>query len=103
MHLFYKTNHNQRLHKKRCNAVYKAKNSYKKFTSSASNLGGTGGGVTVILFFAIGGGALGSGGGGVSGKGMKPNGRCPPKPAVCGSGVSPGVSGLSSNTVSSCN
>lgn len=51
-------------------------------TSSASSLGGTGGGVTVIRFLAIGGGAVGRGGGGVSGKGMKPRGLCPPKPAV---------------------
>lgn len=51
-------------------------------TSSASGFGGTGGGVTVIRFFAIGGGAVGNGGGGVSGNGIKPKGLCPLKPAV---------------------
>lgn len=72
--------------------------------TSGSYLGGTGGGVTDIRFLATGGGAINGGVvGGSGGKTAtpKPNGRCPLKPATCGSGVSPGVSGLSSGKFSS--
>lgn len=72
----------------------------KSILTSGSSLGGTGGGVTDILFFAIGGGgSFGiGGGGGVAGKTStpRPRGLWPPSPATLGSGVSPGVSGLSS-------
>lgn len=70
--------------------------------TSGSKRGGTGGGVTETPRFA-------TGGGGAGGEtlivellpmddkvSIRPNGRWPPKPATWGSGVSPGVSGLSS-------
>lgn len=70
---------------------------YNSFTSW-SNLGGGGGGVDGTRFLA---GAAGAGEGGSGGRTgtpvlITPRGRDPPNPLICGFGLSPGVSVLSS-------